>query len=108
MKIYPVPERTVKGKDDADVVLPARTVRCPHTGREIVAVFENGKEVGTEVPDNDAFWLRRLADGDVSAEPLSPVPVPEVAQIEAQPAVQASAQPKASSKEVKAAEKGAE
>jgi hypothetical protein len=43
MKIYPV-----KG----------RKVRDPHTGREVT-----GPHV---ISDNDSFWIRRLADGDVS------------------------------------------
>ncbi|MDR1311925.1 MAG: DUF2635 domain-containing protein [Burkholderiaceae bacterium] len=45
MKVYPV-----KG----------RLVRDPITGRE----FNNTG--GLEVSDTDPFWLRRLADGDVS------------------------------------------
>ncbi|SNT28950.1 Protein of unknown function [Noviherbaspirillum humi] len=40
-----------------------RLVRDPATGREVT------DPAGTEVPDNDPFWLRRLADGDVSAQP---------------------------------------
>lgn len=36
---------------------PGRLIRDPATGREI-----NGP---TTVPDNDPFWIRRLADGDV-------------------------------------------
>ena len=43
MKIYPV---------------PGRLVRDPVTGREVTAA--------TEVHDHDTFWIRRLADGDVS------------------------------------------
>lgn len=46
MKIYPV---------------PGRLVRDPVTGREVTQA--------TEVPDNDSFWIRRLADGDVSETP---------------------------------------
>lgn len=46
MKIYPV---------------PGRTVRDPVTHREVAGE--------TEVNENDAFWIRRLADGDVSTEP---------------------------------------
>jgi hypothetical protein len=38
-----------------------RTVRDPHS----LAVLP---EEGREVPDNDAFWLRRLRDGDVTTE----------------------------------------
>ncbi len=45
MKIYPV---------------EGRLIRDPVTGREITE--------GTVVPDNDSFWLRRLADGDVTSE----------------------------------------
>jgi len=48
MKIYPVEGRLVKD---------------PATGKEIV------NPEGTEVPENDNFWLRRLADGDVSVKP---------------------------------------
>lgn len=48
MKIYPV---------------PGRLVRDPATGREV------SDPDGTEVHDNDPFWLRRLADGDVSDKP---------------------------------------
>lgn len=38
--------------------VPGRLVRDPATGREVIEV--------TSVPDNDPFWLRRLADGDVA------------------------------------------
>ncbi len=38
-----------------------RLVIDPETGREITSE--------TDVPDNDGFWLRRLADGDVAAAP---------------------------------------
>lgn len=48
MKIYPV---------------DGRLVRDPATGREIV------DPEGTEVPDHDPFWIRRLNDGDVSDKP---------------------------------------
>lgn len=48
MKIYPVPERLV---------------RDPVTGREVTGA--------TEVADNDAFWIRRIADGDVTVTPPS-------------------------------------
>jgi hypothetical protein len=41
--------------------VPGRTVRDPHS----LAVLP---EEGREVSDNDAFWLRRLRDGDVTAE----------------------------------------
>lgn len=45
MKIYPV---------------AGRLVLDPVTGREI-------KDAGgTEVPADDSFWLRRIADGDVA------------------------------------------
>ncbi len=37
-----------------------RLVRDPATGREITE--------GTVVPDNDSFWLRRIADRDVALE----------------------------------------
>ena len=37
-----------------------RLVRCPATGREV------SDPDGTSVPDNDPFWIRRIADGDVS------------------------------------------
>lgn len=47
MKIYPV---------------PGCLVRDPVTGREVVEA--------TEVPDSDPFWIRRVADGDVSATPF--------------------------------------
>ncbi|MEW6612704.1 MAG: DUF2635 domain-containing protein [Pseudomonadota bacterium] len=43
--------------------VPGRLVRDPATGREVTAV--------TEVPDNDPFWLRRLADGDVARADVS-------------------------------------
>lgn len=46
MKIYPV---------------QGRLVRDPATGREVTGA--------TDVPENDPFWLRRLADGDVSKTP---------------------------------------
>lgn len=41
-----------------------RLVRDPATGREITQP--------TEVPESDSFWLRRIADGDVSATPTKP------------------------------------
>lgn len=44
--------------------VPGRLVRDPATGREITQP--------TEVPDSEAFWLRRIADGDVSAAPTKP------------------------------------
>lgn len=32
-------------------------------------------EIGREVPDGDPYWLRRVADGDVStAKPAAPKP----------------------------------
>lgn len=40
-----------------------RLVRDPVTGREITEPVV--------VPDNDPFWLRRLADGDVARADLS-------------------------------------
>ena len=40
--------------------VPGRLVRDPATGREITGP--------TTVGDNDAFWLRRIADGDVSIQ----------------------------------------
>lgn len=43
MNIYPV---------------PGRTVRDPANGREITGE--------TPVNENDPFWIRRLADGDVT------------------------------------------
>lgn len=43
MKIYPV---------------TGRTVRDPANGREVTGE--------TEVNENDPFWIRRLADGDVT------------------------------------------
>ncbi len=43
--------------------VPGRLVRDPVTGREVTDV--------TEVPDNDTFWLRRLADGDVARADVS-------------------------------------
>lgn len=46
MKIYPV---------------PGCLVRDPVTGRDVAEA--------TEVSDSDPFWIRRLADGDVSATP---------------------------------------
>lgn len=48
MKIYPV---------------AGRLIRDPVTGREIT------DPEGVMVPDNDPFWIRRLADGDVSDKP---------------------------------------
>lgn len=48
MKIQPVPDRLV---------------RDPVTGREITEPVV--------VPDNDPFWLRRLADGDVARADVS-------------------------------------
>jgi hypothetical protein len=48
MKIYPV---------------EGRLIRDPATGREVT------DPKGTDVPENDPFWLRRLADGDVSDKP---------------------------------------
>lgn len=50
MKIFPV---------------EGRLVRDPATGREVT------DPNGTPVPDNDPFWLRRLADGDVSDKPTA-------------------------------------
>ena len=41
--------------------VPGRTVRDPHS----MALLT---EEGREVPDGDAFWLRRLRDGDVTTE----------------------------------------
>lgn len=38
-----------------------RIVRDPVTGREVTAD-------GVPVDENDSFWLRRLADGDVTDE----------------------------------------
>lgn len=49
MKIYPV---------------PGRLVRDPVTGREVTQPVD--------VPDNDSFWLRRIADGDVTDQPSQP------------------------------------
>lgn len=43
MRIYPV---------------EGRLVRDPVTGRDV--------EGPTEVPEDDSFWIRRLADGDVT------------------------------------------
>ncbi|WP_409705614.1 DUF2635 domain-containing protein [Limnobacter sp.] len=43
MKIYPV---------------EGRLVRDPVTGRDVTGP--------TEVPEDDSFWIRRLADGDVT------------------------------------------
>ena len=37
-----------------------RLVRDPATGREVTEP--------TVVPESDSFWLRRIADGDVSTE----------------------------------------
>lgn len=42
------------------IPVPGRTVRHPETGRELTEP--------TEVPDNDAFWIRRLSDGDVALD----------------------------------------
>lgn len=42
------------------IPVSGRTVRHPETGREITEP--------TDVPDNDTFWIRRLADGDVALE----------------------------------------
>ena len=47
MKVYPV---------------DGRIVRDPVTGR-VVPVR------GLEVPETDSFWIRRLADGDVTKTP---------------------------------------
>lgn len=44
--------------------VPGRTVRDPATGRELTEP--------TEVPDNDPFWIRRLADGDVAEDVAKP------------------------------------
>ncbi len=49
MKIYPV---------------PGRTVRDPVTGREVTEPME--------VSDTDGFWIRRLADQDVSDQEQKP------------------------------------
>lgn len=43
MKIYPV---------------EGRLIRDPVTGREVIGE--------TNIPDNDTFWIRRLASGDVT------------------------------------------
>lgn len=43
--------------------VPGRLVRDPVTGREITEPVA--------VQDNDPFWLRRLADGDVACADLS-------------------------------------
>lgn len=43
--------------------VPGRLVRDPVTGREITEPVI--------VPDNDPFWLRRLADGDVARADVS-------------------------------------
>ena len=45
--------------------VPGRTVRDPHS----MALLP---PEGREVPDGDAFWLRRLRDGDVTKEQAPP------------------------------------
>lgn len=46
------------------IPVSGRTVRHPETGREITEP--------TDVPNNDTFWIRRLADGDVALEKTEP------------------------------------
>lgn len=46
---------------------PGRTVRDPHS----MALLP---PEGREVPDGDAFWLRRLRDGDVTTEQARAAP----------------------------------
>lgn len=55
MRIYPTPGLVVRDPVKRDVV--------PESGRE--------------VPDDDVFWQRRLADGDVSLKQPEAVPVPD-------------------------------
>jgi hypothetical protein len=52
---------------------PGRRVRDPHTKALL-------PETGRDVPDHDFYWLRRLRDGDVTAEP------PSIAAAQASPA----------------------
>ena len=40
--------------------VPGRLVRDPETGREVTEA--------TTVPESDSFWLRRIADGDVTTD----------------------------------------
>ena len=47
------------------IPVPGRTIRNPITGREITEP--------TDVPDDDPFWIRCLAAGDVSVELSKPV-----------------------------------
>lgn len=59
--------------------VPGRTVRDPHS----MALLT---EEGREVPDNDAFWLRRLRDGDVTKEQAPPARAAQPRQPHAAPA----------------------
>lgn len=40
-----------------------RLVRDPASGREVTAPID--------VSDSDSFWIRRIADGDVSDKPVA-------------------------------------
>ena len=44
--------------------VPGRLVRDPATGREVTEACA--------VPESDSFWLRRIADGDVSTDAPQP------------------------------------
>lgn len=46
--------------------VPGRLVRDPITGREVTGP--------TSVSETDPFWLRRLADGDVTQDAPKPEP----------------------------------
>ncbi|WP_075259042.1 DUF2635 domain-containing protein [Herbaspirillum camelliae] len=50
-----------------------RIVRDPVTGRELT-------KAGVTVDENDSFWLRRLADGDVTEEEPAEEDAEEVAE----------------------------
>lgn len=52
--------------------IPGRLVRDPATGREVTAA--------TVVPESDSFWLRRIADGDVSTEAPKTAPATKGAE----------------------------